>query len=273
MLLRVLLLSVFVSVISLNQGFAMNDPVGDQGNHSHTIVTPASTLVSPERPFFGPIREEMALLKFASSKVSSPEVRKVYKKYDTGQFFSVISLKGQSIFIADQLFDPKAKVYSSQRGWETNQKRMEHGEAPIGHQGIVSKEDRKSLSIREILKRQKSYRIELQHVMQTEKGPICEMTHKYHMGRDMRFAVGESPKSKKPKIFQKDLTKSEARRHLASHPTHKVESNVLHFRHGRSRINRNRFAELKKKHWITRAKAIKKRTQTSKTSVRKKLFD
>ena len=223
--------------------------------------------VKAERDYFDTFRIPLALEEYKQGKkktdVKSPDVRKLYKKNDPGNYFSgTTTFQEKTLFQVDYLFDPEAEVLKKSGGWETNLERMKKGKTPVCYKGIVSKDERSSLLLDEIRKKQNYYRIELQHVTQkdtgTDEDPICEMTHAAHMGKNARLIVKPGSETEEASIIHNGLEKEEALNLLASGQL--LVTNVLHFRKGASHINRPTFNEFRKEYWKERAKEISKGT-------------
>jgi len=232
------------------------------------LKTPEKIILSPtskERKYWSPIRRSMALTEYKEGKIKclilSPEVRKIYQENDLGDFYVAIEFEGKKAYQADQLFDPQSKVYCELRGWETNLERMKHGMAPVGHEGIVTQEEKESLDCRSILRKQKKYRIELQHITQkdtgTDQDPICEMTHVAHMGKNASLILEQDPDTFEIRIVASSLEKAQALAQICS-PNQFLVTNVLHFRKGNSQIDRDAFDTWRKKYWKNRAEELEK---------------
>ncbi|MBY0501501.1 MAG: HNH/ENDO VII family nuclease [Alphaproteobacteria bacterium] len=220
-----------------------------------------------ERKFWSPIRREMVFeaypynnQQFKKFPISTPKVREIYRKHDHGNFFKIIRFKGKKTFQADHLFNPEALVLNESGDWETNLERMKQGLAPIGHKGIASESDRRLLDADHILKKQKNFRIDLQHVTQKDTGadedPICEMTHAAHLGLNARLIIKYDSKVKEVHILSSSLEKQEAEILLGSDQF--MVTNVLHFRKGLSLIDRNAFGTWRETYWKKRAAKIEK---------------
>jgi hypothetical protein len=283
-----LLLIVFACFFSFSNAFAMQE---DKENLSPSLlkkkrkallkdeliqspiretisIFPPLLEVSPttaERRFWSPIRREMACEEYTYTNqehkkisISTPTVRTIYKKHDQGNFFKAVKIEGKKVYQADYLFDPKALVLNKLGDWETNLERMKQGLAPIGHKGIASQSDCLLLSASHIYKKQKIFRIDLQHVTQkdtnTDEDPICEMTHAAHMGLNARLILEYDPITKEVCILFSSLEKQEAEFLLG--PDQFIATNVLHFRKGPSLIDRSAFGAWREAYWKKRAAEI-----------------
>lgn len=220
-----------------------------------------------ERQYFFQFRPQLALLEYTSATkiktpLNSPVVREVYYNNDPGNYFSrCVQVHEKTVFQADFLFDPSAKVLTSEGAWKTNLELMKKGLSPIGHKGIVNDNNSKKLSSKraeEIIKQQKSYRIEVHHLTQkdtgTDRDPLCEMTHVAHMGRNDRMIVKYLSRTQRIEILHSGLTKEEALNKVKLGEY--IISNVLHFRKGNSLISREDFDSWRDKYWKTRATDI-----------------
>lgn len=218
--------------------------------------------ITAERKFWSPIRREMACeaypyndREYRKLPISTPKVRKIYKKHDRGNFFKAVRFKGKLTFQVDYLFDPEALVLSKLGIWETNLERMKNGLSPIGHKGIASESERILLDESQIYKIQRYYRIDLQHITQKDTGddenPICEMTHAAHMGLNARMILKHDFKLKEVCVLYSSLEKEEAEAFIS--PDQFMVTNVLHFRKGSSFIDRNAFKVWRDAYWKERA--------------------
>lgn len=234
--------------------------------------------ISAERKYFSPIRREFFDMR-EDGFVSSPKVRTMYRKLDTGNYWSRrVRVKGKTVYQADFLFDPYAKVLTNGR-WITNLERMENGLCPIAHKGIVSKTERKMLTSREIESKQRQYRIELHHAMQKDTGtddaPLFEMTQEAHMGKNGRMITAFNSKTGKREILYSSLEKKEAMELCdEDQPTEsilscfQIETNLLHFRLGPSLIDRDGdYNPWRTKYWQIRAKDIRDGTFVGKDNL------
>lgn len=140
---------------------------------------------------------------------------------------------------------------------------MERGCAPVGHKGISTSAGLLNLSAEEISKirsSQRPYKIELQHVTQKDTGlaedPVCEMTKDAHIGVNTRHIVQHSGSS--IHIVRSSLKTPEALAFLEKNPNPKsvIIANVLHFREGRSLIDRSAFSTWKQSYWKNRASTL-----------------
>jgi hypothetical protein len=241
----------------------------DTANTSPLIPSFLSTLTEPcsptkiERKFWSPVRRKLTAKAYKTSEkksvILSPEVRKIYKENDAGNYFSrKFCFEGKTVFQVDPLVDPQAEALSKSGLWETNLQRMQAGRSPIGYKGIINKADRNSLQTREIHQQQDRYRIELQHMTQkdtnTEEDPLCEMTYAAHMGKNARLILEQDPKTLEVDIIASSLEKEEALARCA--PNQFITTNVLHFRKGSSLIDRPAFNEWRTAYWKHRAKEI-----------------
>lgn len=223
------------------------------------------TPTTAERKYWSPFRRDIAILKELGN-VLSPDVKTVYRRHDKGNFFTLKN----GIHQADFLFDPNALVLSKKGVWETNLERMNRGLAPIGHKGICSSDKRFKLTNKEIRREQRRYRIDLQHIMQKEDGAICEMTHAAHMGLNARLIVEYDEELDETVIIKSSLPdKPTAEAQLNNGRDQKILTNVLHFRKGTSKINRNKFATDRKRHWKERGKEIEKGNFQAKIPLKK----
>lgn len=256
----------------------------EDASNGNTIGVQVVSTVSPvkaERDYFDTFRIPLALEEYKQGKkktpVKSPDVRKLYKKNDPGNYFSgTTTFQGKTLFQVDNLFDPEAEILKKSGGWETNLERMKKGKTPVCYNGIVSKDERSSLPRDEIRKKQKYYRIELQHVTQkdtgTDEDPICEMTHAAHMGKNARLILEQDTDTQEIRIVHTSLEKDEA---VARCETHQfIATNVLYFRKGPSLIDRTEFDLWRTDYWKNRAAEIEKSTPTpSQRNIRRTLFD
>jgi len=219
---------------------------------------------SAERKFFSPLRRELAKKEYSDGNkkkhiLDSPMVRKTFSKIDSGNYFSrILTVGGKTVAQADHLFDPYAEVLT-EGTWKTNLERMKEGRCPIGHKGIVSKDEQTTLPPTIIKKRQNSYRVELHHVTQKDTGtpedPICEMTHVAHMGHNARLILQFSETGELD-IVHSSLEKKEAIELCVDGQF--IETNVLHFRKGDSLIKREDFNLWRGDYWKARAANIEK---------------
>lgn len=249
-------------------------------NNDHSF--PQDSPRTRERKALSPYRRRLIsyLYKNLTGKkgtVSSPIVRDIFKHDSLLQYFTrCCMVNGKTVYQADFLFDPSAKVYTDGK-WITNLKRMKMGKAPIGYSGIISEQERTALTPQEITKRQKLYSIELHHFTQkdtnTDADPIGEATHDAHMGRTKRYIIKIDDKTREVYIVHSNLEKEEARKLCG--PNQFIVSNVLHFRKGRSLINRDEFNDWRKAYWERRAIGIEQamsRKKLNKPEACRKLF-
>jgi hypothetical protein len=215
-----------------------------------------------ERKFLSPIRKDIVKKQhrkgiYEKYHVSASKVSKIFKDNDQGNYWSRIAeVEGKKIAQADFLFSPTAEVLTKD-GWKTNLELMERGECPIGHRGILRKEQRKNFKPSVIKQMQKRYRIELHHVTQEDSGKICELTHQAHMGKNARLILEpHANDTEGVHIVHSSLEKEAALALLKKDQT--IVTNVLHPKRGSSSINRKKFASLKTQHWKNRAAKIKK---------------
>ncbi len=298
---RKLLLVVCVGVFSINEGSAdpeddkkneittsakrlkkrkIVSDENDNGNQDVVTTTPKKpekemvpvfspllkdTPTKVESKFWAPFRTELVLAEYKTGEkcaVLSPEVRKIYQENDPGNLFKRIEFEKKIVFQADFLFNPEDKVLNKKGRWRTNLKRMKKGLAPVSRKGITREEERSSLEVTEIKKKQKSYRIELQHVTQKDTGsdqdPIVEMTHIAHMGKNSYFILKHDNENKTISILHSNIIKEEAIRIIEEKKDENLikVANVLHFRKGASLIKREEFNPWRKVYWKHRAKEI-----------------
>jgi len=191
--------------------------------------------------------------------VDSPYVRKINAKEELERFYKCKNVLGKTVYQRTKLFDPHALVLSKLGVWETNLDRMKRGLCPVGHKGIHDNAVT-GLTNEVIRKNQKLYRIELQHVTQKDTGtdadPILEMTHAAHMGKNAKFAIRVNADKNEIEILASNLTKMDATAFLAKQndPACFIVTNLLHFRKGESKINRDEFNSWREKYWKERAK-------------------
>ncbi len=214
---------------------------------------------SPRTPltkFLSPFKREIA----SSGANTSPEYKKIFSRSRMLKFYNSQEFSGKTVFYQEALYDPRALVMDSNGKWETNLERMKQGRCPVGHRGIVLRENAENLTKDEIRRQQRDFRIELQHVTQkdtgTEDDPICEMTHMAHMSRDTNFVLKKEPETGRIQIIEKHLTVEEAKQYIEKHPDCYMRTNVLHFRDGPSLINRSEFGPWREKYWKHRANQI-----------------
>lgn len=212
-----------------------------------------------EKKYFSPLRKQMCRFK-ANGPVPSPKVRQAYRDLEPDGYWSrKIIFKKRRFLQADHLFDPEAKVYTKTKEIETNLDRMKRGLCPIGHQGIIAPENFEEMSLKAVLRQQKKWRIELQHVTQKESNPeedpLCEMTHTAHMGKNARIVYRIDPKTEEIIILGSSLDKENALL-LKQHEGAQMMTNLLHFRKGKSLISRKVFKKVRKFYWENRAQQI-----------------
>lgn len=286
MLFRILLFFVFTSGITFGNGYASpNEKENSDENTGHipkprlkekqhtfsTSKHPSKSTSSPkktpERIFWHRIKEDLALSQGSSSLsqgssslTDSPFVRQIIRRHNPDTFFDRFEFDGKTVYSANILFDPDAMVLSKSGEWETNLERMKRGRSPIGHKGIVSIENRTRFSHKQVYDIQRPYRIDMQHMTQKDTGsaedPICEMTHIAHMGYDTYFLLEYDQLIGEMKIVYSNLTKEQATTHLAQNPHYFLASNVLHFREGKSLIDRTAFRIWRENYWKYRAKML-----------------
>lgn len=231
---------------------------------SPSYATPPSSpvkpvLVTPQSKFWSPVKSDFALTPVED--LTSPFVRKKLSRKKFLEFFREQTFMEKTVFYQDSLFDPRALVIGSDGKWESNLERMKQGRCPVGHKGIVEKENAEGMSVSEVRRRQRYHRIELQHVTQkdtnTEDDPICEMTHAVHMSRETNFVLKLDPETGTYKIIKKHLTVDAAKELAAQHRDYFVRTNILHFREGASLIDRPEFRSWREKYWKHRAEQLK----------------
>ena len=227
-------------------------------------ITPFSP-TTQERKIFSPIRRVLAHEEYKTkdqkkTAVGSPIVRKLFHDQDlTKHGMQCVQVEGKKVYQAGFLFDPYAEVVTEGK-WITNLERTKKGLCPIGHKGIVTKEERQNLTVHEIKERQRFYRIELHHMIQkdtgTDEDPICEATYAAHMGKNARMILEFNAKTKTVEIVHTGLTKAEALKLCKEGQF--IVTNTLHFRKGASLIDRESFNTWKEKYWKNRAADFEK---------------
>lgn len=249
-------------VLSLSDDSSEDHFSSDDFSPSYT--TPPSSpvkpvLATPQSKFWSPVKSDFALTPVED--LTSPFVRKKLSRKKFLEFFREQTFMEKTVFYQDSLFDPRALVIGSDGKWETNLERMKQGRCPVGHRGIVEKENAEGLSVSEVRRRQRYHRIELQHVTQkdtnTEDDPICEMTHAAHMSRETNFVLKLDTETGTYKIIKKHLTVDAAKELAAQHRDYFVRTNILHFREGASLIDRPEFRSWREKYWKHRAEQLK----------------
>lgn len=274
-----------------NSSLPLSNNLLSSPSKTSTSLSSGTLTETPERRFWKPFKKKFIESGLLSERgLTSPEVRKIYRETDTGDFFSsCIRFEGKTVFQADDLFDPSALALNIDGKWETNLERMKRGLSPIGHKGIFKedtfkedtfKEDTSAVlskfQIQRIRRTQRKYRIELQHMTQKDTGldddSICEMTHDAHMGEDTRHIVRENSQTGEFEIVASSLKLAEALRYLELHPECFMVADVLHFRTGHSLIDREEFALWRIAYWKARAEDIKIGVGGSKPQVKRALF-
>ncbi len=233
-----------------------------------------------ERKHWGNKREKLALAEHPDgqkrkSNVPSPIARKILMDPRTDsqnaheELYEQVHFEGRTVFQAKRhfLYDPNATVFTTKGKWETNLERMHKGRAPVSQKGIVKNDA--DLSLRKILTLQKRYTIELHHLTQkdtgTDEDPIIEMTEASHMGLNARMILEQDPETNNVKVVYVNLEKEDVRERLLPHQF--AVTNVLHFRTGRSLIDREDFDPWRVAYWKARAKELE-----SCEGTRRKLF-
>lgn len=217
-------------------------------------------VVSPEtkvKRFFSPIRRQIVTEKHNNDgKIHSDVIRKLHSKDILETYYTENIVCGKVVYQRDDRIDPQAIVLSKNGIWETNLDRMKRGLCPIADKGIHKSGE--NLTNNQIRKKQKQYRIELQHVTQKDTGladdPILEMSHVDHMGKNARIVWRMNPDSGDFEIIASSLSKEEAQKYVEEDTDCSIDTNILHFRHGKSLINRIKFATWRKDYWKARAK-------------------
>lgn len=225
------------------------------------------TFSTPSKKYLYPIRVGFLQLKHEKAEITSPMARRIYKENDQGDYYTRrVNINGRIILQADHLFEPNALVLNKSGLWETNLERMKNGFAPIGHNGIVSQADPQVLSLKQILKKQKKFAIQLHHTTHRDsvpgedpgRNPICEMTNAAHMSSEDRMLFKWNEDAKKITILQANLNK-EASKNLCTENL-SIGRNQLHWRkrkEGRSLVNRAEFNVFRQAYWKQRAETIK----------------
>lgn len=226
---------------------------------SIVLSCPPDSPTTIERKVLSPIRREFALLSYRDgfhkkAFVDLSEARRIYKnsaldKYLTG----VYEYQGIRIARVKNLFDPYAEVLTD-GVWITNLERMKRGLCPIGHKGIVSKEERETLSPAEIYRLQKRFRIELHHMFQNNSGPLLPLTHAAHMGLNARLIMEMDSETDKPRIVYSSLEKEKALE--LRQESQVIVTNLLHYHIGDSAIDKEEYNLLRPIVWKTEAEKI-----------------
>lgn len=265
------LFSLFTQLCFVNHSFAVDskrkrDDVAELANkENEPLKKPrlSCSLDSPttkEKKYLSPVRRQMVEARY-NNTLGSPYVRKTYQENNPENYFTqCIKVKGKTVYQADFMFNPYAKVLSNEGTWETNLERMKKGQCPVSYKGIVSGNQQTLLPHETIRKIQNSYRLELHHITQkdtgTDEDPLYELTHAAHMGDNARLVIKIDPETQKMRIMHSSLS-AEAALTLCGKDEFTL-TNVLHFRTGGSLINRPAFSEWRSNYWKERAAAIER---------------
>lgn len=287
-MLRVLLFFSVIGVFALENGFAMDAelfPLSESPSKKRKIDFPDHTtppkkpkvgtvpIFSPlvkyspktaERAYWLEARKKFALEEYRDfsnqfvdqlvqkkapslknkrkNPVSSPEARNILKKLPQNFWSRSIHFDGKTVYQADFLFDPEAEFWTKD-GLKTNLELMKSGHAPIV---CNDNDDYVSLVLHH----------STQNDMGTAETPIVEMTDIGHMSRNARMILEVDPKTSKLRIVHCNLTKEEALKLCEPHQF--IVTNVLHFREGKSLIDREEFDSWRNKYWPHRAEEIEK---------------
>jgi hypothetical protein len=244
-------------------------PKNEEDENLISVFSPLlkDTPTTVEYKYWQKFRLIFILLKYPNLKrcaVLSPKIRKIYREHDTANLFKRVQFNKKTIFQADFLIDPEDEVLDEEGKWEKNLERMKKGLAPIAKKGITHKEDRSLFTNEEIWKKQKLYKIDLQHVTQKDTGldedPIVEMTHKLHIGIDLYFILKKDLEDEDIRITHFNLTKKEALSILEKEKDNLSckAANALHPRGGVSLIDRPSFGKWRIEYWKNRAEEIEK---------------
>lgn len=207
---------------------------------------------SPEGKFWSPYKNQLAL----TLTPDSPFVRRIYKRSSLESFFSCMTFKGKTVYYNHDLFSPHDLVLSDKGIRETNLQRMKRGCSPVGLKGIVPQEEFSRLTQSEILKKQRTDKLEVQHMLQTDDSILCVMTKKHHMSYYTNFIVETKPETGETRIIYKNLTLDEAEKRVKESPNYVIRKNVLHFRKEPSRINRPAFNAWRTHFWQEYARIL-----------------
>ncbi len=240
----------FIVVLLSTQLASATSPNGKGVESSYTPETRVKRL-------FSPIRRQILTEKHNNGgQVHSDFIRKLHSKETLESYYTEHEVCGKIVYQRDDRIDPHAMVLNKNGTWETNLDRMTRGLCPIAEKGIHKAGE--DLTNNQIRKKQKQYRIELQHVTQKDTGladdPILEMCHVDHMGKNARVAWRNNPDSGDFEIIASSLSKEEAQKYVEGDTDFSIDTNILHFRHGKSLINRIKFATWRKDYWKARAK-------------------
>jgi hypothetical protein len=299
-LLRFLLLLVLAGVFCSNDGFALfeeedkenNPPVQNQFStpiakrkrntdlkNQENLDTPKRqktdkeekisvfsplikfTPTTAELRFLSPIRGKFLRQLNNNEAIDYSRIRANYEEAaHPGYYSRKIVFEGETVLQGDFLFDPYTDVLNGKGKWKSNLERMKTGLAPVGHKGIVKKDELTSLTKKEVLSRQRAYTIDIHHVTQNDtkspKDPFCEMTHAAHMGHNARSVSEKDPETEQVTIIGKSLTKAEALELIQDNSNRTMYCNFFHPLKGPSEINRTYFDNWRKKYWKKRAKEI-----------------
>ncbi len=221
---------------------------------------PSITEESPLKKYLSPMRRDIVYGKYEGD-LTSPQFRKIFSKNDSGNYYTrKVFVLNKYVLQADHLFNPYALVLNNIGKWETNLQRMNSGRSPVAQKGIANEEERKNLTPSQIRSKQSPFIIELHHVTQKDTGtnedPICEITRRAHMGRDGRLLVKVDEEQNSVNILASSLSKDAAL--LMRKDGQTIEKNLLHFRKGKSLIDRESFSKWRIDYWKERAKEIEK---------------
>lgn len=285
-MLRVLLLFSVIGVFAFGNGFAMNAelfPLSASPSKKRKIdfsdhATPPKkpkvetvpifsphlkrSPVSTEREAWRGVREKMATEGYSQlanelrqqpnpekylkghkrkNPVPSPEARNIFRGLPKNYWSRNIIFNEKHVYQADFLFDPYAEFWTKD-GLKTNLELMKEGHAPLIQRG------------------DKYYGIELHHLTQndtnTKYDPIVEVTSRCHMGQEDRMIFEVDPVTGELRLVHSGLTKEEALK--LCEPGQITVTNALHFRKGKSLINRDEFDAWRKDYWMNRAEEIEK---------------
>lgn len=207
--------------------------------------------ISPEKQFLSAVRRKF----IHNPPRKASQMRTVYAENKPLSYFTrMVWVNGRQVYQRDELFEPLAKTLNHEGQWESNIDRMLKGLAPIGKKGIVSKEERVSLSANAIWKKQDTNITHLHHITQKDKDPIYELSRPAHTGIHDRWISEEDPETHERRIVACHLTKEEVNQILQPHQ--KVHTNTLHGLPGVSRIDRKKFGEWRVGYWIVRGREL-----------------
>lgn len=211
--------------------------------------------ITAQRYFFSPLRRAIV----TEIDVTSPFIREIHKQEILEKFYTYKRVNGKSVYQKNELFNITDNVLSSKGIWETNLERMRRGCCPVAYKGIATDAEIKETTTQVIRKKQKYFRIELQHVTQkdtdTDQDPIVEMTHAAHMGKDARIVVRYNKELGTKEILASSLSKEDAENFLQNlkDGNCSIETNILHFRKGSSFVDRSKFGTWRENYWKKRA--------------------